>query len=135
MENLINSLKEEEAKLIEKLGTLTPGTADYANVVQDMNNLYTLLIGLDKQQHDKDFDEVKFIEELKQKENELTLEKKKHRFGIISSSITNIVTVAGIVLPLVCYGAWLQQGYKFEEEGVISSTTTKGLLGKIRPTK
>ncbi len=128
MEELVLKLTNEENKLIERLGSLETGTEEYANVLQDLSNVNELLIKLDKHQNDATFDKDKFIEEFK-------LEKKKHRFNVTSSCIGNAVAVVSVVLPLVCYGAWLKQGYKFEEEGVISSTTTKGLLSKLRPTK
>ncbi len=82
-----------------------------------------------------ELEKVKFEEDVKHKNNELELEDKKYRFGISSNILNNTIAVLGIIMPLVCYSAWLRQGYKFEEEGVISSSTTKGLLGKIRPTK
>lgn len=45
------------------------------------------------------------------------------------------VEVASIVAPLVFYGVWMNKGFKFEEEGTITSSTFKGLIGKFRPTK
>ncbi len=135
MEELVMKLKEEEMKLIDRLGTLQPGSKEYADGVQDLKEVNDLLINLNKHKKDVDFDTVKIGEDVKLKKEQLALDKKKHVFNISSSVITNTVAVLGVVLPLACYGAWLQQGYQFEQEGVISSTTTKGLLSKLRPTK
>lgn len=41
----------------------------------------------------------------------------------------------GVVAPLVFYGYWMNKGFQFEEEGTITSSTFKGLIGKFKPTK
>jgi hypothetical protein len=45
------------------------------------------------------------------------------------------VEVAGVVLPLIFYGAWMKKGLKFEETGTYTSTTFKGLFNRFKPTK
>ena len=46
-----------------------------------------------------------------------------------------IVELTGIVLPIVFYGAWLKMGFQFEKEGIITSQTFKGFIGKFKPSK
>ena len=43
------------------------------------------------------------------------------------------INVAGIVLPLIFYGAWFKKGLTFEETGVYTSGMVKGLIGKMQP--
>ena len=43
------------------------------------------------------------------------------------------INVAGIVLPLLFYGAWFKKGLTFEETGVYTSGMVKGLMGKMQP--
>lgn len=45
------------------------------------------------------------------------------------------IAAAELVLPLVFYGIWMGQGFKFEESGSFTSTTFKNLLNRFRPTK
>lgn len=43
------------------------------------------------------------------------------------------INVAGIVLPLMFYGAWFKSGLKFEETGVYTSGMIKCLMSKMQP--
>ena len=43
------------------------------------------------------------------------------------------INIAGIVLPLLFYGAWFKSGLKFEETGVYTSGMVKGLTNKMPP--
>ena len=40
-----------------------------------------------------------------------------------------------IVLPPICYGLWMYAGYRFEETGIVTSPTFKGMIKWLRPTK
>ena len=41
------------------------------------------------------------------------------------------INIAGIVLPLIFYGAWFKKGLQFEETGVYTSNTVKTLTNKM----
>ena len=43
------------------------------------------------------------------------------------------INVAGIVMPLIFYGAWFKKGLVFEETGVYTSGMVKGLMNKMQP--
>lgn len=43
--------------------------------------------------------------------------------------------IAGIFVPLMFYGRWLDRGLKFEESGVLCSGTFKSFIGKLNPRK
>jgi hypothetical protein len=43
------------------------------------------------------------------------------------------INIAGIALPLICYGAWFKAGLTFEETGVYTSGMLKGLMNKMQP--
>ena len=45
------------------------------------------------------------------------------------------VAAAELIIPLMFYGLWMNKGFKFEETGVLSSSTFKGLIKYFRPTK
>lgn len=42
---------------------------------------------------------------------------------------------AGIVVPLIFYGVWMNRGLKFEKDGTFTSTTFKNLIHFFKPTK
>ena len=43
------------------------------------------------------------------------------------------INVAGIVMPLIFYGAWFKKGLVCEETGVYTSGMVKGLMNKMQP--
>ena len=43
--------------------------------------------------------------------------------------------IAGVVLPLVFYGYWMNKGLKFEETGSFTSDTFRGLIRWFKPVK
>lgn len=45
------------------------------------------------------------------------------------------IAVAELLIPLICYGIWMNKGFRFEETGTITSSTFKGLINRFRPTK
>lgn len=54
---------------------------------------------------------------------------------IIGKVIKIGVEIAGIIMPLMFYNKWMEEGLKFEEEGAFTSATFKGLMSKIKPNK
>lgn len=59
-------------------------------------------------------------------------EKKTDIFGKV---IKIGVEIAGIIIPLMFYNKWMEEGLKFEEEGAFTSVTFKGLMSKIKPNR
>ena len=45
------------------------------------------------------------------------------------------IEVAGIILPLIFYAAWMKRGFRFEENGTFTSTTFRGLFNRFKPTR
>ena len=45
------------------------------------------------------------------------------------------IAAAELLIPLMCYGIWMNKGFKFEETGTFTSSTFKGLINRFRPTK
>lgn len=62
-------------------------------------------------------------------------EKKTDIIGKVIPVIKVGVEIAGIILPLVFYNKWMEEGLKFEQEGAFTSSTFKGLMSKIKPNK
>ena len=45
------------------------------------------------------------------------------------------IAAAELLIPLMCYGIWMNKGFKFEETGTFTSSTFKGLINRLRHTK
>lgn len=53
----------------------------------------------------------------------------------IDRKIKICITVGEIMVPLLFYGAWLNKGLKFEENGAITSLTFRNFINHFKPTK
>ena len=63
------------------------------------------------------------------------LQNRQARNQVIDRCVGTCLEVGKLVLPLMCYGIWMNRGFKFEETGAFTSTTFKNLLNRFRPTK
>lgn len=43
------------------------------------------------------------------------------------------IKIGNIVVPMLFYGVWMKRGFKFEENGVYTSTTFKNFFSKLKP--
>lgn len=80
-------------------------------------------------------EEVKIENDAKSKIGDLELQQNVNKDNKILSAIKCGIDIAGITLPLIFYGIWMNRGLEFEKEGSFTSATFKGLLGKFKPTK
>lgn len=132
MKELKEMLDKEIEEELNYISTLKPGSEEHSDAIDSVAKLYKL-------RYEQDC-----------KEKELGEVEKHHRAQINNEFICNDkqlkeqkkdryfklgVEAAGIALPLMFYGAWINKGLKFEETGSFASTTFRGLLGKIKPTK
>ena len=76
----------------------------------------------------RESDEIESFEDRQSKDKDL-----KH--STRETVLKTVVEGAAIIVPVVFYGIWMQRGFKFEEEGSITSSTFKGLIGKFKPTR
>ena len=125
----IRSLLEEEIRTeFKNLEFLEIGSQEYSSAVDVLVKLYKLKIEED----------VNAIELLEKNENQ----KKDREFKTaqLAETIKDRyfrVGIAGaeLVLPLIFYGIWMRQGFRFEKEGVFTSQTFRNLFSRFRPTK
>lgn len=101
---------------------------DRKQAINNIVNLYKLYI-----------DETKIENEylIKVGEQEMKAEQfnKEIEKQLTERQLRIIMEAAGITLPLLFYAVWMKKGFKFEETGVFTSTTFKGLFNKFKPTK
>ena len=101
-----------------------PGTKEFDDITKAIDALYTTL----NKEKSLMLEEVKI-------ENDSELQRNVNKDNKIFSAIKCGIDVAGITLPLIFYGIWMNRGLEFEKEGSFTSATFKGLLGKFKPTK
>lgn len=128
-------LNEEIAAQIQTLSELNSGSKEKSAAVDDLTKLYKLRIEENKSVWDADekynrrmMDNDSSANEKDFKERQIT-EQVKDRYFRIG------IAAAELLIPLMCYGVWMNKGFKFEETGTYTSSTFKGLINRFRPTK
>lgn len=121
---IIELMESEIITLIKELSMHQPGTKEYDDITKAIDALYATL----NKEKSLMLEEVKI-------ENDLELQRNINKDNKILSAIKCGIDIAGITLPLIFYGIWMNRGLEFEKEGSFTSATFKGLLGKFKPTK
>ncbi len=128
-------LSEEIAAQIQSLSELDSGSKEKSAAVDDLTKLYKLRIEENKSVWDADekynrrmMDNESSTKETDFKERQIA-EQVKDRYFRVG------IAAAELLIPLICYGVWMNKGFKFEETGTYTSSTFKGLINRFRPTK
>lgn len=121
---IIELMESEIITLIKELSMHQPGTKEFDDITKAIDALYATL----NKEKSLMLEEVKI-------ENDLELQRNVNKDNKILSAIKCGIDIAGITLPLIFYGIWMNRGLEFEKEGSFTSATFKGLLGKFKPTK
>ena len=117
---IIEELEEEMGILLGALEGLNPAGEEYKEVVERIKTIEVILSNQRKSIAD--------VESFKKEGKHYTIDK-------VIDGVKIAVELTGIVLPIVFYGAWLKMGFQFEKEGIITSQTFKGFIGKFKPSK
>ena len=134
-EKIKNLLCEEIEEEILKLYSLEVGSKEKSAAINDLATLYRLKI--EETKTELEFDEKRerrFMEinqsdsDIRIKRSQLTVDEKDRYFRLG-------IEVAGIILPLIFYAAWMKRGFRFEENGTFTSTTFRGLFNRFKPTR
>lgn len=126
-DEILSKLNDEIERLIERLGTLQPGSNEYGAVTKDLTDL--------EDRRAKELANIKDLKELEMKElklNDETLQKqqeideaKKNRW------IDRGLDAAKFVIMGLGFVAFQIAGYAFEEKGSLTSTTFKETRQKM----
>ena len=117
---IIEELEEEMGILLGALEGLNPAGEEYKEVVERIKTIEVILSNQRKSVAD--------VESYKKEGKHYAIDK-------AVDGVKIAVELTGIVLPIVFYGAWLKMGFQFEKEGIITSQTFKGFIGKFKPSK
>ena len=159
-ENIGGMLNELIANEIESISGLEAGSEEKATAVENLATLYRLRIEENKSIWDADekSDHRMMEERISTQENEIKKQQIEEQINrrIMEEQAgqqdVNIrmqqvkeqvydryfkagIAVAELIIPLICYGIWMNKGFRFEETGTITSSTFKGLINRFRPTK
>ncbi|MCD7860970.1 MAG: hypothetical protein LUG25_03555 [Oscillospiraceae bacterium] len=121
-------LEEAIERSFEDLKNLDAGSEERKTAVEDLAKLYRLKIDENKADDEVALKETEQDLARQTKDDDRKEQRREHwvRVGIAGGEI---------ILPLAFYAFWLQSGFKFEETGVFTSPTFKGLTKWFKPKK
>lgn len=126
--NLDTLLYDEIETLFEKLRTLTPGSDEHKAVTDELAKLMDRAIEIERVNNDcKDKADIR--------ENEQALKQQQFEDEKRDRLVKNILTAAGIVLPLIVTIWGTKVSLKFEEEGTFTTIMGRGFIQKLLPKK
>lgn len=126
--NIETLLYDEIETEFDKLSKLDPGSNEYKATVDGLTRLMDRAIEIEKVDIDcKDKEATRESEQLL-KEQQMS-EDKKDRL------IKNIISAAGVVLPLIVTIWGTKVSLKFEEEGTFTTIMGRGFINKLLPKK
>lgn len=134
-EEIKNLLDEEIKSQINAISDMDVDNENYSKAIDSLVKLHKLRI--EETKSITDFEDRTYKRENDEKTCELNeeirqeqlSEQKKERYIRIG------LDVAGLLVPIMFYSAWMRKGFKFEETGTFTSTTFRGLFGHFKPTR
>ena len=126
--NIETLLYDEIETEFEKLRDVEPGSDEHKAIVDELVKLMDRAIEMEKVNNDcADKTEVR--------ENDQALKKQQFEDEKRDRLIKNIISVAGIALPLIVTIWGTKVSLKFEEEGTFTTIMGRGFINKLLPKK
>lgn len=126
--NMEHLLYDEIETEFEKLRTTEPGSEKYKVTVDGLTKLMDRAIEMEKVNNDcEDKAKTRESEEL-YRQQQLSDEKKDRL-------IKNIISSAGIVLPIIVTIWGTKVSFEFEKEGTVTTIMGRGFINKLLPKK
>ena len=130
-DEVLQCLSDEVQKEFNDLEKLEPGSKEYESHVQNIERLLKIA------QKEGEFDQKE--EDLRRMADEVNYRREQDAIKaeiekkdkMVDRVITIGTKVLEISIPAAIYVALFNKGLKFEETGIVSSTTNKNLLNKI----
>ena len=134
-EKIKNLLCEEIEEEILKLSSLEAGSKEKSTAINDLATLYRLKIEETKTELEFDEKRERRFMEINQSDSDTRIKKSQLEADEKDRYFRLGIEVAGIILPLIFYAAWMKRGFRFEENGTFTSTTFRGLFNRFKPTR
>jgi len=110
------------------MSSLPAGSKEQSTAAENVAKLIQLAIDDEKLQKEaQERDDARYSED---KFHEAQLKEQR-----ASRWVQFGAAVAGVMLEMIFYGYWLSRGYKYEQDGIVTSPTLKDLIRKMRPPK
>lgn len=119
-EQIIEMIEKEIINTLSEMKDMEPGSEDRDDAMKYVSYLYKTLNA-----------ERKCLVDSRKVDNE----EDKNKFDKILSIGKIGIDLLGVVGPLLFYNSWMKKGFKFEETGMLTSQTFKGLISKFKPTR
>lgn len=132
IKSLLDSVIEQE---IQNVKSLASGSNEKSSAIRDLATLHKLRIEEIKAETEAEDKHMRQVGEQDDRDRDEQFKHRQLRDQLIDRCMRTGMDIAGLVLPLVFYGIWMNKGFKFEETGSFTSTTFKNLLNRFRPTK
>lgn len=121
-------LNEEIESELKELGKIEVGSDKYKTTVDGITKLSDKLIELKKVDNEA-ADKIEAREiEIELKRQELADERKDRK-------VKNLISIGGIVLPIVACMWGTQKSFEFEKDGSITTIMGRGFIQKLLPNK
>lgn len=124
MDDILTLLNEEIVRRLKELQALDLGTKESGAAIEDIEHLCK--IRLDERKQDSASHAMLCEARDRVVEDAGRAKERYFRWGL---------DAAGLILPLIFYGVWMNRGFEFEKEGAFTSTTFKSLFNRFRPVK
>ena len=126
--NIEHLLYDEMETEFKKLRDKEPGSDEHKAIVDELAKLMDRAIEMEKVNNDcRDKAEIR--------EHELALKQKQFEDEKRDRLIKNIISIAGITLPLMVTIWGTKVSLKFEEEGTFTTLMGRGFINKLLPKK
>ena len=126
--NIEHLLYDEMENEFEKLRDKEPGSDEHKAIVDELVKLMDRAIEMERVNNDcEDKTEIR--------ENEQALKKQQFEDEKRDRLVKNIISIAGIALPLMVTIWGTKVSLKFEEEGTFTTLMGRGFINKLLPKK
>ena len=119
-EQIIEMIEKEIINTLSEMKTMEPESTERDDAMKYISKLYSILNS-----------ERKCLVDSRKMDND----EDKNKFDTILSIGKLGIDLFGVVGPLVFYNSWMKKGFKFEETGMLTSQTFRGLIGKFKPSR
>lgn len=117
---IIEMIEKEIINTLSEMKVMEPGSKERDDAMKYVSDLYATLNS-----------ERKCLIDSRKVDNE----EDNNKFDKILSIGKIGIDLLGVVGPLLFYNSWMKKGFKFEETGMLTSQTFKGLISKFKPTR
>ena len=130
-DEVLQCLSDEVQKEFNDLEKLEPGSKEYESHVQNIERLLKIA-QRESELYQKDEDLQRMANEVNYRRDQDAIKAEiEKKDKMVDRVITIGTKVLEISIPAAIYVALFNKGLKFEETGIVSSTTNKNLLNKI----